>query len=388
MKYYKYFILVLLVFTLSACDRTPEEVIIDRELNTDFTDTLAMDFTYDGLSFLDDGVGEVTLEKCTDGDTAVFKDGAVSFPVRFLGINTPESTNRIDPWGKTASEYTCDKLTNATTIVLESEGSIQDGYDRYLAWVWYDGRLINMELVEQSLTYELSSPDSKYTDIMYQAELATQVKERRIWGELDPNFDYSLEGVQVTIKELATNTVEYETSKIVVTGTIAYEVDGNPYIVDDEGYGIYMYLRENSVYIAVGNKVTIEGLNLTYYPDKETGSPQLVNFSKRNIVLISENNEIPVRDVDIIDLTTGDLGSYIQFQNITVTDIYLSPNTGDYTVTCEDALGNEVGLHIQNVDSTEFNLVLNDVLDVTGPLSRYEGQYQLELSNLDTVVEK
>ena len=68
---------------------------------------------------------------------------------------------------------------------------------------------------------------------------------------------------------------------------------------------------ENSVKVAVGNEIRIEGLNLTYYPDKETGSPQLTGFKKRNIELISEGNVVDPRVTEVADLTTDDLGSYL-----------------------------------------------------------------------------
>ena len=85
---------------------------------------MSIDFDYSSSEFLADGVGEVTLIHCTDGDTATFGSGGQTFALRFLGIDTPESTYRFDPWGKAASDFTCDKLTNATTIVLEADGEI------------------------------------------------------------------------------------------------------------------------------------------------------------------------------------------------------------------------------------------------------------------------
>ena len=42
------------------------------------------------------------LEKCIDGDTAIFKIGEESIKTRFLYIDTPESTTRHDPYGKEA----------------------------------------------------------------------------------------------------------------------------------------------------------------------------------------------------------------------------------------------------------------------------------------------
>ena len=53
---------------------------------------------------------KVTLDRCVDGDTAVFKVKKESKKTRFLGVNTPESVKEnspVEPYGKQASNYTC-----------------------------------------------------------------------------------------------------------------------------------------------------------------------------------------------------------------------------------------------------------------------------------------
>ena len=61
---------------------------------------------------------EVEFSKCTDGDTAHFLIKGKDTTVRFLAINAPEYTKTKEPYGKEASEYVCDILTNANTIEL------------------------------------------------------------------------------------------------------------------------------------------------------------------------------------------------------------------------------------------------------------------------------
>ena len=386
-------IITVLLFALTACNdnggKTPDDE--QKELTTEYTDATVIDFTYEGKNYLTDRVGEVTLVKCTDGDTARFRSGSSEFAVRFLGIDTPESTYRIDPWGKSASTYTCDKLTNATTIVLEAGSEMQDGYGRYLAWVWYDGRLLNLELVEQAYSNAKGTSGTKYENVIYDAELAAQATDKRIWGEIDPTYDYSLEGAPITVGELITNMDNYIGRKIEITGTVAYEVGISPYLVDESGYGIYVYIQENSYKIEPGNKITITGLDLTFYPDQETGSPQLVGVYKRNVELISEGNEVAPRVIEVADIAAIDLGSFVKVEGVTVVEVYKSPNTGDYTITCEDSLGNEIGLHISSsVEQSEIDALLSvgSVVDVAGGLSRYNEQYQLEMSDLGTVDKK
>ncbi len=390
-KIFTLLLALTLSITLAGCgsdndDDTPKEV--DTNLYTIYTDELVLDVDYSSNDFIDDGVGEVTLVSCTDGDTARFTTGGESFAVRFLGIDTPESTYRFDPWGKSASSFTCDKLTNASVIVLESDGEITDGNGRYLAWVWYDGRLLNLELIEQAYSVAKGAAGLKYEQTIYAAEFKTQPTKRRVWGEDDPDYDYSLEGTQVTIEELVTNQADYLGNKVVIQGIVTSSINGHPYIEQD-GFGIYVYLGyEYTTKLVVGNEVRIESLTLTYYPDAETGNMQLVGFVRSNIELISEGNEVLPTAKEVKDLSVMDLGSFVKIEGLSVVSIYTSSNTGDHTISCVDSLENSIDIHIQSsVTRTEINnmFVIGEQVNVIAPLSRYMSTYQLELSNLDGV---
>lgn len=93
---------------------------------TDITSKLSLKKDYKGKNFFDDGIGLAEVERLTDGDTSTFnlavqsKDGKSSATVRYHGINTPESTGSVDKWGKSASKYNANRLSNAYQIVIES----------------------------------------------------------------------------------------------------------------------------------------------------------------------------------------------------------------------------------------------------------------------------
>jgi micrococcal nuclease len=92
-----------------------------------------------------------TLERCTDGDTAVFNVNGTSYPTRFLFIDTPESTNQKEPYGKEASEFTCSFLKEGS-ITLETDGNtLFDKYDRLLAWVFVEDKLHQEEITKAGL---------------------------------------------------------------------------------------------------------------------------------------------------------------------------------------------------------------------------------------------
>ncbi len=364
------------------------------ELYTDYTDALLMNFAYQDSSFIADGVGEVTLSRCIDGDTAIFTEGSTHFTVRFLGIDTPESTYKFDPWGKAASYFTCEKLENATTIVLEWDlgaDTRTDTNGRYLSWVWYDGRLLNLELVEEALTGSKSVGGLKYESVFYQAEFKTQDTDRRIWGEDDPDFDYSLDGIQITIEELVTNPELYVGLKVVIRGIVSRAIGQHPYIQDGE-YGIYLYSGFTfTTKLTQGNEVLISGLVATYYPDSDTGGLQLTDFTRENAEVLSEGNVVTPVDKLITELTTQDVGSLLKIQNLTVTDIHENENDDAFTLTVEDEFGNTITIRRDDLVSSDITpdlFVVGTTFDIVAPLGRYASNYQLMLVHLDDVTFK
>lgn len=164
-------------------------------LNINNLDKVKLEVPYEGKSFIDDGIGVVRLVRAVDGDTARFidpnsKTKTDDFPVRFLGIDTPESTYVTDPWGKKASAFTKSKLENAETIVLEAEGPRTETYGRYLAYVWVDGVLLNLELVQEAYSNSTLSSKFKYHQIMAETAALAKKTGRRFYGERDLDYNY------------------------------------------------------------------------------------------------------------------------------------------------------------------------------------------------------
>lgn len=132
---------------------------------------------------------KVTLERCVDGDTAVFKVKKESKKARFLGVNTPESVKEnspVEPYGKQASNYTCNKLKKAKKIEIEydSKSNKEDNYGRLLVWVFVDDKLLQKDLVrlgyaEVKYVYN----DYLYVDELKKEEQKAKDKKLRIWSE-------------------------------------------------------------------------------------------------------------------------------------------------------------------------------------------------------------
>ena len=107
----------------------------------------------------------VAVNNYVDGDTTHFivpasVDPSGEFRARYIAVNTPESTGKIEEWGKAASRFTKEKLENAEEILIESDSdqwNPDSTSSRYLVWVWYrpageqDYRNLNIELLQNGL---------------------------------------------------------------------------------------------------------------------------------------------------------------------------------------------------------------------------------------------
>lgn len=131
---------------------------------------------------------EIQLSRCIDGDTAEFWVEGEQVKVRFLAIDTPETVKPntpVEPFGKEASDYTCNRLLEAKEIQFEYEESNKtDKYGRMLAWIWVDGDLLQQELINLGYAeVKYIYGDYKYTDRLESIQENAKVEKIGIWGE-------------------------------------------------------------------------------------------------------------------------------------------------------------------------------------------------------------
>lgn len=282
---YRSFLLSLLVALplLSGCNgfKTPE------------TDALKLTASFENQIFTEpsDGVraiGEVTLTGVTDGDTMNFLNGRVenphqvseaSFTCRLIGVNTPESTAQVQPWGVKASAFVknilWDEANNCQkvySVVMQNdydsfEITDNTSSERYLCFLWYqakagdDYRLLNLELIENCYsvnnlgTFSLFCP---YLEAFNRAGLVASNSGRRVNGEMDPDYDYTNKILEVTIDELRENYSNYGVTeeeggsgvRLHVIGVVIGMIGHNFILrdlVDPDEDGIY-----ESIYLYVG----------------------------------------------------------------------------------------------------------------------------------------
>ena len=177
---------------------------------------------------------EVTVKTYVDGDTTHFhvpanvNDTGV-LKARYIAINTPESTGKIEEYGKRASNFTREKLSSAVSIIIESDEStwnLDSTGGRNLVWVWYktsdaeDYRNLNVEILQNGLAIASSSANNRYGETCMAAIAQAKAQKLNIYsGQKDPDFYYG-EAVELTLKELRMNVEAYTGVKVAFTGVI------------------------------------------------------------------------------------------------------------------------------------------------------------------------
>lgn len=148
---------------------------------------------------------EVKLDKCVDGDTAWVILNNESIKLRFLAIDTPESTNKIEEYGKEASEFTCNYLTNTSKLEIEYDNNSDklDKYNRHLVWVFVDNELLQDLIVKNGLAeIKYIYGDYKYLDILNDSLESAKQNELNLWSNQE--YLFILFGYRITKEMLYT----------------------------------------------------------------------------------------------------------------------------------------------------------------------------------------
>ena len=383
---------------------------------------------------------EVTVKSFIDGDTTHFNvpteispDGILR--ARYLCVNTPESTGKIEEWGKKASNFTKEKLKNATSIYVESNDdklNADSTGGRYLLWIWYrnsdseDYRCLNIELIQNGLSISCGTIAERYGDV---ASLAfQQAKAHKLdvhSGQKDPDFYYG-DAYEVDLKGLRTNIALYENCKVAFEGVVTRNNSNTVYVEaydaeTDMYYGISVFYGyetgELLNILKVGNLVRIVG-TVTYY---ETGGtwqvsgltyrefkpsdpgntllvesghtaanvltdPELFNTGKVTVEVMNElgSEEVTTKTFDYAALA---MNTSIRMEGLYVKSIYTTQNGGDsdgaMTLTCEvngqTIIVRTIVLYDADGNKLTQEDFLNKTINVTGIVDYFSGEYQIKV---------
>ena len=270
---------------------------------------------------------EVTVKAYIDGDTTHFNVPATIsqgglLKARYLAVNTPESTGKIEEWGKKASSFTKSRLETASSIIIESDDgnwNVDSTGGRYLVWVWYkpDGaaeyRNLNIELLQEGLSMASSAGSNRYGEVCMNAIAQAKANGLHMHSkEDDPDFYYG-DSIPVTLKELRTNIELYENMKVAFEGVITYEGPQTVYVEEydaetDMYFGMTVYYGYNLggnglKYMEPGNRVKFVG-SVQYYATGGTWQVSDIEYiimrpdDPNNVQLISSGHEASNRLTD------------------------------------------------------------------------------------------
>lgn len=451
-------LLVLLVLSMFVTSLVSCDIISGTEDNKGDNDAQSGNQNNDGPGEFIDYAAQVkfnpssgrayitaTVKTFVDGDTTHFEvsDRTIAptgvLKARYLAINTPESTGQIEPWGKKASNYTKNALSEATDIIIESDTAtwnLDSTGDRHLVWVWYktakdnDYRNLNLEILQSGLAIASNSSKNSYGE--FAVKMLSQAMAHKLYvhsKEKDPDFYYGA-AVPMTLKELKLNIEKYKNTDVSFEGVVVRNSDQTAYVeeYDEEtntyfGIQVYYGFGLNSFGLAilnVGNRVRITG-SVQYY---ETGGTYQISDIKYNAMIpdhednileISKGHTAPYREIDVPTLLSGKLTyevttvnsdktetvenktydygfigmhSSASLKNLTITEVYTTPDgnsAGAMSITCRDADGNEVVLRtIVLKDSSGATVKasafpVGSVIDAKGIIDVFNGAYQLKI---------
>jgi micrococcal nuclease len=137
----------------------------------------------------------VTVARVVDGDTVrVLMPDGTEEPVRLIGVNTPESTTRHEPYGEEASAYAKRALPKGRALWLEFDVELRDRYGRILAYVWLEApesrsateiraHMFNAELLLEGYAQLMTiPPDVRYVDAFTPMQAEAREASRGLWG--------------------------------------------------------------------------------------------------------------------------------------------------------------------------------------------------------------
>jgi len=391
----------------------------------------------------------VTVKNYVDGDTTHFYvPSAVSsngmLKARYLAVNTPESTGKIEEWGKKASNFTKEKLSGAEEILVESDNglwNLDSTGERHLVWVWYKPqgsstfRNLNVELLQNGLSLASNSADNRYGEACMAAIQQAKSSKLHIHSnQKDPDFYYG-EALPVTLKGLRTNIELYEGMKVAFEGVVTYEAAQTVYVeeYDDETdmyYGMTVYYGWNLTGTGLemmkpGNRLRIVG-SVQYYATGGTWQVSDVKYvdmrpnDPNNVQLISQGHEAANRlvkpadfyskeiEVEVLKSLDSDetekktfdyaqlaLSSSVSMENLKVTRIYTTTNEdssskGAMTLTCKAPDGTTVSvrtvvLRDENGDMITSEAYEGKTINVRGIVDYFSGKYQVKVSSANDI---
>lgn len=426
-------ILATVLCGLAACgDPEPEHI--------DYAASVKLDMSAATLK------EEATVRMLIDGDTSHFDvPKSVSetgvLKARYLAINTPETTGKVEPWGKKAAAFTAEKLSTASSIILESDNGTwnpDSTGDRYLVWVWYkpegasEYRNLNIEILQNGLAIASDAANNRYGETCLAAIEQAEREDLYVHSSIkDPDY-YTGTAIPLTLRELRANIADYTDMRVTFEGVVTKNSGAGVYVESydaetDMYNGIYVYYGyglsgEGIEILSIGNRVRIVGVvsqfNGTYQITDINYRVMRPNDPNNVLKLDEEVHEAAYAEIDAatfldgkVTVITGDdeakelpfaqmaLGTTVEMRNLKVVRTHTttdpaSSSVGAITLTCE-VDGREISIRTdvlkdENGATVTADLFAGKTIDARGIVDYYSDfdQYQIKVLLLDDITIK
>lgn len=126
------------------------------------------------------------VRRVIDGDTIEVEIEGQTFPLRYIGIDTPELNTSGDLGGEQARRENED-LVRGKPVLLVRDVSETDRFDRLLRYVFVEGEFVNYRLVRLGVAEAIRyPPDDSCHETFLEAQAAAQAERLGRWGLITP----------------------------------------------------------------------------------------------------------------------------------------------------------------------------------------------------------
>lgn len=152
-------------------------------------------------------LSQALVSRIIDGDTIEVNIGSGRDRVRFIGVDTPEATTRVEPYGREATAFTR-RWLDGRRVWLEHDVELRDRYGRRLAYIWLQPpkdrsiqeirtKMFNGILLAEGYAQLLTVPPNvRYVDIFRTLQAEARQQGKGLWaltappgtGRCDPSY--------------------------------------------------------------------------------------------------------------------------------------------------------------------------------------------------------
>jgi len=128
---------------------------------------------------------QAQVTRVVDGDTIEVLMAGITYRIRYIGIDTPETVDPRRPvqcYGREASARNRE-LVEGKTVELEKDVSETDEFGRLLRYVWVDGEMVNATLVREGYAVAATyPPDVKHQELFLGLQREAIDAGRGLWS--------------------------------------------------------------------------------------------------------------------------------------------------------------------------------------------------------------